>query len=92
MLVQWMREDANFTASTLAHRMKCEDQGCEKMTCSYVDAAPEPQISTYTGGSVKHPQSIFSEGTFGLFLLDCDSLKIIFALAVMLRFVILPSV
>ena len=32
LLVQWMGEDDNFTASTLAYRIKCEDQGCEKMT------------------------------------------------------------
>ena len=30
MLVQWMAVDDAFTASTLAYRLKCEDQGCEK--------------------------------------------------------------
>ena len=72
MLVQWWGEDPDFTATSLAYRIKCESQGVETKTCNHVDAAPQARITTYTDGSVRHPQSIFSIATFGLFIPDCD--------------------
>ena len=72
MLVQWWGEDPDFTATTLAYRVKCEKQGVEIKTCDHVDAAAQARITTYTDGSVRHPQSIFSIATFGLFIPDCD--------------------
>ena len=72
MLLQWWCEDPDYTATTLAYRIKCESQGVESRTCDAVSDAPQLPITTFTDGSVRHPQSIFSIATFGLFIPDCE--------------------
>ena len=82
-----MFEDASFTASTLAYRLKCENKGCDQILCHFSypagsdparlsEAAPEAKISMYTDGSVRYPQSLFSVATFRLFIPGCAAADI----------------
>ena len=55
MLLQWWCENPDFTATSLAYRIKYESQGVERRTCDHVSDAPQVRIATYTDGSVRHP-------------------------------------
>ena len=68
LLRHWLENADEFSAMTLAFKLKCEGRGCEQLVCKLVEEPPDCHISTYTDGSVKYPESSFIVDAFGVFL------------------------